>query len=133
MRGRIVNGLTNAPGLPVTATSGELDLPTDGPAELRLIEGGADLLVPLADDPMLRCYHLGLLAGLPSRAGVTISVERAGGSSAPPVVLELPAGSSVAAIVEVEPTPQDATHMRLHLESSADTVTLYDLFVIATG
>ena len=133
MRGRIVNGLTNAPGLPVTATSGELDLPTDGPAELRLAEGGADLLVPLADDPMLRCYHLGLLAGLPSRAGVTISVERAGGSSAPPVVLELPAGSSVAAIVEVEPTPQDATHMRLHLESSADTVTLYDLFVIATG
>jgi hypothetical protein len=47
--------------------------------------------------------------------------------------MELPAGSSVAGVVEVEPRPQHGARMRLSFETEADHVELYDLFVISTG
>ncbi len=133
MRGRIVNGLTSAPDLPIAATAGELELPVDGPATIGLVDGAAELLIPLPSDAMLRCYHLGLLASLDGEASAVASIERREGSASTPVELGLPAGSSVAAIVEVEPTPKEGDVMRLRFESSVDTLTLYDLFVIATG
>ncbi len=133
MRGHIVNGLTSAPDLPVSATAGELELPADGPAALRLAEGTAELLVPLPDDPLLRCYHVGILASLASGARLSATVEQADNSHGEPVEFELPPGTSVAAIVEVEPAPISGQRLRLRLVGEDEAIDLYDLFVIATG
>ena len=133
MRGQVVNGLTVEPELPIDAEAGNLDVPDGAPATLRPAAGSADVVVQLPPDQTLRCYHLGLLAGSPASVSVTATVDRADGTSGAPVQLELPAGSSVVAVVEVDPAPQAGARMRLHFESEAESIELYDLFVIATG
>ncbi|MEX1334907.1 MAG: glycosyltransferase family 2 protein [Candidatus Limnocylindrales bacterium] len=133
MRGRIVNGLSVAPDLPIAATTGALEAPEGEAARLQLVEGGAEVDVALPADEMLRCYHLGLLAAADGPVKVCASVGRADGTRGTDTELELPAATSVAAVVEVEPTPQAGATMHLRFESEAVAVTLYDLFVIATG
>jgi hypothetical protein len=133
MRGTIVNGLSVAPELPVTMMPAALEAPDDGPVRLGLAPGTTELRAPLPAEPMLRCYHLGLLAGLPASVRLEAVVERADGTSNAPVQLELPAGSSIAAIVEVEPSPVAGVQLRLRLSGEAEAIDLFDLFVIATG
>ena len=82
---------------------------------------------------MLRCYDLGFLAQTPADVHLTATVERVDGSRGAAVELRLPPASSVAAVVEVEPTPQAGARLHLRLETAAESVRLYDLFVIATG
>jgi len=133
MRGRTVNGLSAAPELAIAATAGELDVPERGPARVALSKGAAEVTIQLPAEDTLRCYHLGLLAGTDAPVRVSASVERVDGETSEPVELELPAGTSVAAVVEIEPSPQHGAEMRLRLESDAAAIDLYDLFVIATG
>ena len=54
-------------------------------------------------------------------------------AAAKPSSCALPAASSVAAVVEVEPAPQAGARMHLRWDSATASVRLYDLFVIATG
>jgi hypothetical protein len=133
MRGRVVNGLTAAPDLPIEADGAELATLDGEPVTVNLDGGASGMVIPLPTEDMLRCYHLGLLAasGLPVR--VTAGVERADGSSSEPVAFELPAATSAAAVVEIEPSPQAGSAMHLRVESEAEAMVLYDLFVIATG
>lgn len=133
MRGRLETSLSLAPELPVLAERGALTIPDTGPALLEVPAGGADLLVALAHDDMLRCYYLGFLTGAVSPLRVTAMVQREDGSEGAPVSLKLPAGTSVAGVVEIEPHPQHGAQLRLHVESEADHVDLYDLFVVSTG
>jgi hypothetical protein len=133
MRGRVVNGLTTEPRMTITAAAGNLDIPVSGPATLEAADHVAEVMVPLPADETLRCYYLGVLASLPASMSVTASVERTDGSRGAPVKLELPAASSVAAVVEVEPEPQPGAGMWLRFEGGAEAIVLYDLFVIATG
>jgi hypothetical protein len=129
----VVNGLTVAPELAIAAAPGTLDVPDRDAATLGLADGGAELVIPLPADEMLRCYHLGFLVETPAEARLTATVERLDGSRSEAIELRLPAASSVAAVVEVEPAPQAGARMYLRLDSEAASVRLYDLFVIATG
>ena len=133
MRGHIVNGLTVAPELTISADAGTLDVPAGEAATLRPSGGSAELVIALPADEMLRCYHLGCLAETPADVRVTATVERVDGSRGEALELRLPSASSVAAVVEVEPTPQAGARMHLRFETEAESVRLYDLFVIATG
>ena len=133
MRGRIVNGLTVAPELPIMAETGSLAVPVGRPATLEPAEGSAEIVVSLPADETLRCYHLGLLTGSSTEVRLQAVVERVDGTSGAPIELELPPASSVAAVVEVEPEPRAAARMRLRFETDAASLVLYDLFVIATG
>ena len=133
MRGRIVTGLTEAPGLEIRAETGAFAVPETGPATLELAGGVADLLVELPPDELLRCYSLGFLAGLDAAASVKASVEREDDSAGKPVRMKLPAGGSIAGVVEVEPVPVHGARMRLHIESECERIDLYDFFVIANG
>jgi hypothetical protein len=133
MRGRLETSLTIAPELLITAERGSLAIADTGPARLDVPSGGADLLVELPHDEMLRCYYLGFLAGSESAVRIEALVQREDGSEGAPVALRLPASSSVAGTVEVEPHPQQGARLRLHVESEAHHVDLYDLFVISTG
>lgn len=133
MRGHIINGLTPEPDLPIIATSGSLEVPAEGPAMVTPLDGVAEIEIPFGVEGMLRCHHLGLLAAAEAPVLVTAVVERADGSTSKPVAFELPAATSAAAVVEIEPKPQTGQRMRVRLETAATSVTLYDLFVIATG
>jgi hypothetical protein len=133
MRGRIVSGLDAAAERPVMAETGSLAVPDDGPAALLPAAGRAELILPLPDDDTLRCYSLGFLVASEAPVAVEAVVERADGSGGTPVTMELPAGSSVTGVVEVEPVPVRGARLRLSLETTAPAVTLYDLFVIANG
>ena len=93
----------------------------------------AVLEVPVRIEGLLRCYHLGLLAASAAPVELTARVNLDDGSSRDPVTFELPATTSAAAVIEVERHPYAGEHMQLRLETEAETVTLYDLFVIATG
>ncbi len=133
MRGRIETSLSTGDELPLVAMGGTLAVPGGGSALLDLPAGAADVLMPLPHSEMLHCYSLGFLlaAGVPVR--VEAGVEREDGTVGDAVVLDLPASTSVAGVVEVEPGPQHGARMRLHIESEADHIDIYDLFVISSG
>jgi hypothetical protein len=133
MRGRVVNGLSVAPELAVTATIGKLVVPDSGAARVEPGRGKAEIEISLPADEMLRCYHLGFLVGADAPVAVGAFVERLDGSSGEPMTLELPAATSVAGVVTIEPAPQAGARMRLNFETEATAIDLYDLFVIATG
>ena len=80
----------------------------------------------------LRCYTLGFLVAAEAPVRLEAAVTTEDGSSRP-VELELPASPAVGGIVEVEPVPVFGRGMRLSVETEAEQVELYDLFVIATG
>jgi hypothetical protein len=133
MRGRIETGLSVAPELPLEALSGRLTLPASGPARLELAGGAAEVLVALPPTEMLRCYYLGFLAATETVVQLTARVVREDGSTGEVVAVELPASSSLAGVIEIEPQPVAGATVRLHVEGEADHFDLYDLFVISTG
>lgn len=133
MRGHVVKSLTVEPELPIIARIGSIEVPDAGPATVRPSDGVAVLEVPVRIEGLLRCYYLGLLAATDAPVRVTARVDLEGGSHRQPVTFELPVATSVAAVLEVERLPFAGEHMQLRLETEAETVTLYDLFVIATG
>jgi hypothetical protein len=47
--------------------------------------------------------------------------------------MDLPASGCLAGIVEVEASPGRAKHLRLHVETEAPAVDVFDLFAISTG
>jgi glycosyltransferase involved in cell wall biosynthesis len=133
MRGRIANGLRVAPDLPIVASTGTIELAPAAAATVTPVDGMAVIELALPPEDMLRCYHLGLLAASASSVRVAATVERADGSEGEAVTFELPAATSAAAVLEIEPKPQSGRRMHLRIETEATTVALYDLFVIATG
>ena len=133
MRGRIVTGLSLDPGGTISARSGRLSLAPDAPAELDLADGVADVILTLPPENTDRCYTLALLAAADAPVAARSHVIRADGSRSAPVRFELPAGSAVAALIEIEPDPVAASELKLHLESEAGRVRLFDLFAIAYG
>jgi hypothetical protein len=133
MRGRVVAGLSVAPELAIAAASGTLAVPDEGPALVHLADGAADLELALPQERMLRCYSLGFLAASEAPVRLEAVVEDGDGSTCEAVAFDIPSGTSVAGVVEVQPMPVHGRHMRLHIQSSAREVSLYDLFVIANG
>jgi hypothetical protein len=135
MRGQLVNSLSLAPELPVSGASTEtrLTLPADGPARVTLHAGEAELAVPLPRNEMLRCYSLGFL--LASTGPVHLRAEITGehGAELAHTDLDLPPSTSLAGIVEIAERPVAGSSLRLRLTGEVEEVTLYDLFVIATG
>jgi len=132
MRGRIDATLSNPDSLPVMALGGTLAIPDQGAAALDLPVGATDLLMELPSDQMLRCYSVGFVIGSAAQVRLEASIDRDDGSGEP-VAMELPASTCVAGVVEVEPVPTHGARLRLHLESDADQVDLYDVFVISNG
>jgi hypothetical protein len=91
------------------------------------------LQLALPGDQVLRCYSLGFVVGADAPVRIEAMVTSGDGASTPPVELELPQSRAVAGIVEVEPVPTHGTQMHLAIESEAEQLTLYDLFVISNG
>ena len=133
MRGRLETSLTVADDLPIIASAGTLAIPEAGPARLDLDAGAAEVVVELPHDDMLRCYYLGFLSAADAPVRMEAVVEREDDKVATPVTMKLPAASSVAGLVEVEPHPQHGARMRLLFRSQAEHIDLYDLYVISTG
>ena len=113
--------------------NGTLTVAPGAPAVLELDEGVADVILTLPFDDIDRCYALTLLAAAEAPVAGRAHVIRADGSRSAPVRFELPAGHAVAAIVEVEPDPVSASELKLHVESDAERLQLFDLFAIAYG
>lgn len=135
MRGQVVNSLSLAPALPVTDASARaaLTLPADGPASVTLHDGKAELAVPLPRDEMLRCYSLGFLLASTGAVHLRVGIIDERGDELADVDLDLPPSTSLAGIVEIAERPVAGSSLRLRLRGEVEEVTLYDLFVIATG
>ena len=118
---------------PVMAAAGTLAVPDGGPASLLLADGVAEIVMPLPEDEMLRCYALAFLVDNPARTKVDAAVQRREGGESEPVRFKVPATSAAAGVVEVEPLPQHGGSLRLRFESEAEAIGIYDLFVISYG
>ena len=134
MRGRLESSLLR-PGtdLASVALVGTLAAPGDGPARLDLVAGTADLLMEVPASGTLRCWSLGFLVGCEAPLRMDVVADRRDESSSHAVRLEVPASPCLAGIVEVDPTPQHAVRLRIHVASQAGAVDFYDLFAVSTG
>ncbi len=130
--GRVETSLWTADP-PVMASLGTLARPEGGPAALLLSDGVAELHVPLPADETLRCYALAFLVDAPARTEVEASVARREGDEGEPVHFKVPATRAGAGVVEVEPLPRHGGSLRLRFESDAESIEVYDLFVISYG
>jgi hypothetical protein len=118
---------------PVMAALGTLAVPDEGAASLLLADGVAELMVPLPEDEVLRCYALAFLLDSPARTKVAVTVQRREGDEGEPVRFKLPATRAAAGVVEVEPLPRHGASLRLRFECEAEEIGIYDLFVISYG
>ncbi len=135
MRGRLVNSLSLAPELPVSgaSTRAGLTLAGDGPASVTFKGGEAELAVPLPRDEKLRCYSLGFLLASTGPVHLRAEIIAEQGDELAVTDLDLPPSSSLAGIVEIAERPVAGSRLRLRLTGEVEVVTLYDLFIIATG
>ena len=133
MRGRVETTLSHSQELPMLALGGTLAIPAQGPALLDLPAGTVELVVTLPQSETLRCYSLGFLASTSAAVQLEATVEGPDEASGTPVRMELPASICAAGVVEVEPSPRHGSSIRLRFDSSAEDITLYDLFVISNG
>jgi hypothetical protein len=134
MRGRLEAGLSRSGArLPATAVVGTLLPPDEEPARLELLAGSGDLLMELPPGETLRCWSVGFVIACSAPLRLEVMLDRLDGTSSEPVLLELPASTCLAGIIEVEPTPQHAARLRIHGTSEAVQVDLYDLFAVSNG
>jgi hypothetical protein len=134
MRGRLETSLSQGgQAHPVTAGEGTLSVPQGEPARLELVAGSTDLQMVLPATEMLRCWSLGFVVGCAAPLRIEFRVDRVDASSSEPVQLDLPASPCLAGIIEVEPTPQHATRLRLRVSSEAGHIDLHDLFAVSHG
>jgi hypothetical protein len=133
MRGRIETTLSSSEQLPMTALSGALAIPAQGPARLDLSSGAAEVLVQLPPGETRRCYSLGFMLAATAAVRLEATLEGEDAPSGASVVMDLPPSGCVAGVVEVEPRPQHGARLRLLANSEAGQVDLYDLFVISNG
>jgi hypothetical protein len=133
MRGRIETTLSHAAELPTLELEGTLDIPDTGPALLDLPSGVADVFMNLPQSETLRCYSVGFVIGSDAAVHIETAVDHDGGGASEPVVIDVPASSCSAGVIEVEPTPCRAARLRFTVASEADHVRIFDLFVISNG
>ena len=137
MRGRIEASLA-APGEDgrVSIVSGALTRPADvpgAPAELRLEAGAAEVALALTPGAMLRCWSVGFMLAAAAPVTLELAIEREDGVADDPVRLALPASSCLAGVVEVAPSPQQATQLRVRVAGELDHLLVHDLFAISCG
>jgi hypothetical protein len=133
MRGRIETGLSVASDLPISMLRGTFVIPAAEPVSVELAAGPAEVLIELEQDDALRCYTLGFLVSTDAPLSIEAIVELVDGSVGDAMAVQLPASTSVAGIVEVEPVPSHGARLRLLMNGPADHIDIYDLFVISTG
>jgi hypothetical protein len=64
---------------------------------------------------------------------IETAVDHDGGGASEPVVVDVPASSCSAGVIEVEPVPCRGARLRFTVTSEADDVRIFDLFVISNG
>ena len=137
MRGRI-EASPAAPGEDgrVSIASGALTRPTGvpgAPAELRLEAGAAEVALALTPGAMLRCWSVGFMLAAAAPVTLELAIEREDGVADDPVRLALPASSCLAGVVEVAPSPQQATQLRVRVVGELEHLSVHDLFAISCG
>jgi hypothetical protein len=105
----------------------------DGPSDVDLVDGRAELWLSLPHDEMLRCWSAGFLLGASAPLHLEMAVEHEDGSWSQPVEVALPASSALAGVIEVDPVPGQASRLRVRVRGQVPSVTLYDLFAISNG
>jgi hypothetical protein len=116
---------------PVTLHQGTLQPRDDGAWELQPADGATEAHIALPPDGLRRCVAVGLVAASADTLRVELRLDHDEGTSGP-VVVELPASESAAALVEVDPKPRLGERVRVRFVGSPGG-RVHELFLVSYG